>query len=188
MEGNITYFEKKGEPNTQEVVALVKQRVESGDIRKIVLASTRGETAKAAAEAFEGSEIQLVIIPWQHGFADENPFSQELVAELQSKGHRVHFGTMLFHTENLYGNKIPELIANTLRIFGQGTKVSVEITMMACDGGCIGIGEKVIAVAGSGFGADTAMVVTAAPSTRFGRLRIHEIICKPLLLPKKDSG
>ena len=53
--------------------------------------------------------------------------------------------------------------------------------MMACDGGCIGIGEKVIAVAGTGSGADTAVLATAAPSTKITSLRIHEIICKPIL-------
>jgi hypothetical protein len=39
---------------------------------------------------------------------------------------------------------------------------------MACDGGCIRIGEKVIAVAGTGSGADTALVATAAPTSRLG--------------------
>jgi hypothetical protein len=71
-------------------------------------------------------------------------------------------------------------MANLLRIFGQGIKVCVEIIMMACDGGCITIGEKVIAVAGAGAGADTAIVATASPSTKMTGLRVHEIICKPL--------
>jgi len=52
---------------------------------------------------------------------------------------------------------------------------------MACDGGCIRIGEKVIAVAGTGSGADTAVVATAAPSTKLASLRVHEIICKPIM-------
>jgi hypothetical protein len=87
---------------------------------------------------------------------------------------------MLFHTEDLYGTKTPQVMANLLRIFGQGIKVCVEIIMMACDGGSVGIGEKVIAVAGSGAGADAAVVATASPSTKLTGLRIHEIICKPL--------
>jgi hypothetical protein len=71
-------------------------------------------------------------------------------------------------------------MATILRTFSQGVKVCVEITLMACDGGLVDEGEKVIAVAGSGAGADTAIVVTCAPSTRVSKLRIHEIICKPL--------
>ena len=144
------------------------------------MASTWGDTARTAAESFEGTGLHLVVIPWQYGFRDTQPFPQELVAELQGKGHRVHFGTMLFHTEDFYGISTPQVMANLLRIFGQGIKVCIEIIMMACDGGCIELDEKVIAVAGSGAGADTAIVATASSSTRMKGLRIHEIICKPL--------
>ena len=181
MEERIVYFEKQGKVNTPQVLSLVKERAQARAIRKVVLASTRGETARASVEAFEGSGLALVVIPWQFGFKDrQQPFPPELVAELKAKGHQVHFGTMLFHTEDLYGIKTPTVMANLLRIFGHGTKVCVEIIMMACDGGCIEAGENVIAVAGTAAGADTAVVATASPSTRLTGLCIHEIICKPL--------
>lgn len=181
MEEKITYFEKPGKENTQTVLSLVKERAQDRGVKTVVLASTRGGTAKAAADAFEGSDIKLVIIPWSHGFGKENPFPAELKDELEAKGHCVHFGTMLFHTDELYGTKAPTILANLLRIFGQGLKVVVEITMMACDGGCVAAKEKMIAVAGTGTGADVAVVMTAAPSLRWTKLRIHEIICKPLM-------
>ena len=180
MEEKIVYFEKPGKENTAEVIPLIKERARARGIKKVVLASTRGDMARAAAQSFEGTGLHLVVIPWQYGFRDTQPFPQELVADLQQKGHRVHFGTMLFHTDDLYGIKTPQVMANLLRIFGQGIKVCVEIIMMACDGGCIAIGEKVIAVAGAGAGADTAIVATASPSTKMTGLRVHEIICKPL--------
>jgi hypothetical protein len=180
MEEKIVYFEKPGKENTTDVIRLIKERTQARGIKKVVLASTRGDTAKVAAESFKDTGLQLVIIPWQYGFSDTQPFPQELVAEIQRKGHRVHFGTMLFHTEDLYGAKTPQVMANLLRIFGQGIKVCVEIILMACDGGCIEIGEEVIAAAGSGAGMDTAVVATASPSTQMRGLRIHEIICKPL--------
>jgi hypothetical protein len=180
MEEKIVYFEKPGKENTAEVIPLIKERARARGIKKIVLASTRGDTARAAAESFKDTGLQLVVIPWQYGFRDTQPFAQELVGDLQRKGHQVHFGTMLFHTDDLYGIKTPQLMANLLRIFGQGIKVCVEIIMMACDGGCIAMGEKVIAVAGAGAGADTAIVATASSSTKMTGLRVHEIICKPL--------
>ena len=187
MEEKITYFEKPGEANTPAVLSLVKQRAQERGITRVVMASTRGETAKAAMAAFEGTDLKLVVVPWQYGFADSQPFPRDLVTEIESKGHRVHFGTMLFHTENFYGSKTPEIMANLLRIFGQGTKVIVEILLMACDGGCIDWGERVIAIAGTASGADTAVVVTAAPSSRLAKLRINEIICKPLLERRKKE-
>ena len=180
MEEKITYFEKPGKENTAAVIPLIQERARARGIKKIVLASTRGDTAKAAAASFEGKGLQLVVVPWQYGFRESQPFPKELVADLERKGHRVHFGTMLFHTDDFYGTKTPTVMANLLRIFGQGIKVCVEIIMMACDGGCIELGEKVIAVAGSAVGADTAVVATASSSSKMGGLRIHEIICKPL--------
>lgn len=180
MEEKITYFEKSGKENTHHVLRLVNERVKTRGIKKIVLASTRGDTAKAAADFFRDQDLHLVIIPWQYGFRDTQPFPPELVSELQAKGHRVHFGTMLFHTEEFYGIKTPQVMANLLRIFGQGIKVCIEIILMACDGGCIENSERVVAIAGSGAGADTAIVATASPSTKWTGLRVHEIICKPL--------
>ncbi len=182
MEEKIVYFEKIGKENTPEVIRLVLERAKARNINRVVVASTRGNVAKSFSEAIEGKSINLVVVPWQFGFkGDDHPFPQELVHELREKKHLVHFGTMLFHTTDFYGMNVPQAMANLLRVFGQGTKVCVEIIMMACDGGCIGIGEKVIAVAGSGSGADTAVLATAAPSTKIAALRIHEIICKPIL-------
>lgn len=185
MEEKIVYFETAGKANTPEVLRLVKERARARGISKIVLASTRGNTARAAAEAFDNS-TRLVVVPLQFGFSrqkgqpEEQRFPQELVAELEGKGHRVHFSTMLFHTDDLYGSGAPLAMRTLLRTFCQGIKVCVEIIMMACDGGLVASGEKVIVMAGTGGGADTAIVVTAAPSTRLADLHIHEIICKPL--------
>jgi hypothetical protein len=182
MEEKIVYFEKPGKGNTAKVIQLVKERAQARGINRFVVASTRGGTARDFMEAVAATDHRLVVVPWQFGFkAEDQPFPQELVKELRTKNHQVHFGTMLFHTTEFYGTSAPQAMANLLRTFGQGTKVCLEILLMACDGGCIRIGEKVIAAAGTGSGADTALVATAAPTTRLSSLCIHEIICKPLM-------
>ncbi len=180
MEEKIVYFENPGEGNTPEVLKLVKDRATARGIKKIVLASTRGQTARAAVEALAGTDINLIVVPWQYGFADQQPFPPELVTELEAKGHKVHFGTMLFHAENLYGSKVPRALADLLRAFSQGFKVGMEVLLMATDGGKVEIGEKVIVLAGTMSGTDTAFVATAAASTQLGKLHVSEIICKPL--------
>jgi len=182
MEEKIVYFEKPGKENTEEVIKLVLERARSRNIKRIVLASTRGYTAKSFLDAVEGIDIHLVVVPWQFNFKKEgeNPFPEALVKELKEKKHTVHFGTMLFHTSELYGTNIPMSLANILRVCGQGMKVCVEIIMMACDGGCIKSGEKVLVVTGTHRGADFAAVATAASSTNVNALRINEIICKPI--------
>lgn len=182
MEEKIVYFEKPGKENTEEVIKLVVERAKSRGIKKVVVASTRGGTADSFSKAVEGEAIGLVVIPWQYNFKEKgNPFPPELAEALRKKGHRVHFATMLFHTNDLYGTDVPQVMANLLRVFGHGIKVCVEILMMACDGGCVEAGEKVIVAAGTAGGSDTAVVATAASSTRLTSLKVNEIICKPML-------
>jgi hypothetical protein len=41
-------------------------------------------------------------------------------------------------------------------------------------------GEQVIAIGGTGRGSDTALVMLAASSQHIKRLRVNEILCKPL--------
>ena len=142
------------------------------------------KAALTTLDAFEGEDIDLVVIPWKFNLrkeGEENSFPQELVKELLEKKHIVHFGTMLFSTGDLYGTKTLKALANILRVLGQGMKVCVEIIMMACDGECIKMGEKVLVVAGTYYRADFAVVATAASSTQVTSLRINEIICKPIL-------
>ena len=74
---------------------------------------------------------------------------------------------------------IGDIIASTLKVFGQGMKVAVEITMMAADSGLARTDEDVIAIGGTGRGADTAVVLTPVNSNNFFDLKIKEILCKP---------
>ena len=70
-------------------------------------------------------------------------------------------------------------MASCLRVFGEGMKVVCEIAMMAADSGLVRTDEDVICVAGTGRGADTAVVLTPVNSTRFFSLKVKEILCKP---------
>jgi len=74
---------------------------------------------------------------------------------------------------------IGDVIANTLRIFGQGMKVVTEIALMAADAGLVRTDEDVIAIAGTGRGADTAVVLKPVNTEDFFDLRVKEILCKP---------
>jgi hypothetical protein len=181
MERKITYFEDLGPENTDLTLELVKERLDVLGINKIVLASTTGTTARKAARFFKEKGTKLVVVPHQFDFHREvNPFPQEVVKELRESGHEVHFGTMLFHTDGFYESKAPMLMANLLRCFCQGVKVCFEIVLMATDAGLLGKGEKIIAVAGTGRGSDTALVMQAASTQNMKKLRVNEIICKPL--------
>jgi hypothetical protein len=76
---------------------------------------------------------------------------------------------------------IGDIIANTLRVFGQGVKVACEIALMAADAGLVRTDEDVISIAGTSRGADTAIVLRPVNTHNFFDLKVKEILCKPRL-------
>src|SRR5271157_1029713 len=165
MESKIVYFEDTGPENTEATFRLVSERLKTLEIKKLLLASTTGATAKKALEFFKDEGVKLIVVPHQHDFhRDKNAFPEELVKALRDSGHDVHFGTMLFHTDGLYESTTPTVMANLLRCFCQGVKVCFEIVLMVTDAGLVASGEKVIVVAGTARGSDTALVMQAASS------------------------
>lgn len=180
MRTETTYFEKPGIGNTEETLQLAIDAAQERGITRMVVASTTGGTAQKAAEMVAGTDITLVIVPHQFGWKDEPEFDLDLVPELEEQGHVFHAATMLFHTSEFYGNDACRAMANVLRIFGQGTKVCTEIALMAADAGHVTQDEEVVLVAGTGRGADTAIVATAAPTMKLGDFKMHEILCRPV--------
>ena len=181
MEEKIVYFEEPGIGNTEVTLNLALERAKDRGIKKVLLASTRGDTARQLAQKLAGTGIRMVVVPHQYGFGPAGQrFPKALVDELQGQGHSVYFGTMLFHTDGFFATNEPRLMANLLRTFCQGMKVAVEITLMAANGGLVAAGENVVVVTGTGRGADTAVVAIAATSTNLSDFHVTEIICKPL--------
>ncbi|MBI2979933.1 MAG: hypothetical protein HYY41_03795 [Chloroflexi bacterium] len=194
MEGKIIYFEKPGRENTEEVFRLAKRRAKELGIKNIVVSSTRGDTAARAVEVFGGMKVIAV----SHITGYRQPDTQEFTAENRQKVE-AGGGTILGTTEVLSGgvdramrNKfkmslVTDIIASTLRMLGQGIKVVCEVSVMAADAGLVRTDEDVIAIGGTGRGADTAVVLRPANSTNFFDLRIKEILCKPLFAAVPSS-
>jgi nitroreductase len=184
MKKTIHYFEDVRADNTAEVLALIRDAAKSYGISKVVLASTTGKVASRALDFFQDEDVELIVVPHQYDFSakDANRFPQDLSETLRRSGHKVHFGTMLFHTDKLYGSGEPTAIANFLRTFGEGVKVCVEISLMAADAGLVSQDERVIVAAGTGWGLDTALVIQSGSTQNLNKLKINEILCKPLNL------
>jgi hypothetical protein len=70
-------------------------------------------------------------------------------------------------------------VAGPFRRFSQGVKAAIECTIMAADAGAVPVDEDIIAVAGTGKGADSAIVMRAANQNRFFDMKVREIIAMP---------
>jgi hypothetical protein len=72
------------------------------------------------------------------------------------------------------------MIADTLRIFSQGTKVIFEDMIMAADAGLIPIHEDIVSAAGTGRGLDTAIVIKSVHAGELFHSAVKQIVCLPL--------
>lgn len=178
------YFKKSGE-HTEEVLEIVKKFIEKEKVKSIVVASTTGRTGVLASSIFKG--LNVVIVTHSTGFVKPNyqELDEENAKKIIENGAKILTAThALSGAERAIRRKfntiLPlEIIANALRLFGQGTKVAIEITIMAADAGLINVGEDVVAIAGTGKGADTALLIKAANSFNLFDLKVRKIICKP---------
>jgi len=179
------YFDKAGRHNTEETLRVAIEEAKRRGIEYLVVASTTGETGLLAARMAQGTGIKVVVVTHNVGFSEEgkDEFDPVLRKEIEALGGKVLTGTMVLRNlgtaiRDLVGGSQQDLVANTLRIFGQGVKVCVEIVAMAADAGLIPF-EDVIAVAGTGRGADTALLLKANSSNRFFKIKVREILAKP---------
>ena len=180
------YFQKTGKENTQETLRIAKAEAVKRGIGFVLVASTTGETGLAAARLFHESGIQAIIVTHNSGFNEpgKQEFEQQAREEITRLGGIVYTGTHVLRglgaaLRTRYNFSHEQVVADTLRMFGQGIKVCVEIAAMAADAGLIPA-DDVIAVGGSQQGADTAAVIAADSSNRFFNIKVREILAKPV--------
>ena len=177
------YWDKPGKRNTENTVALAVQAAIDYGIRHVVVASNSGETA----QHLKDSGLEVTCVTHQIGFRGPgiDEMTEDVRAQLIRDGFKVLTTTHLFAnieraaTNKFGGIYVGGITSHTLRMFGQGVKVCAEIAVMALDAGMIPFGEDVIAIGGSGRGADSAVVIRPAHSHEFFSTKIREIICKP---------
>ncbi len=191
IEGKTTYFEAPGKQNTETVLRIVKDYAEKKAVKDILIASTTGETGVLASKLL--GNLNLVVVTHHTGFLqpDMQELKEENRQQILAAGAKILTAThALSGAERAIRKRFStveplEIIANTLRLFGEGTKVCVEIALMAADAGLTPTERDVVAVAGSHRGADTALLIRPATSSRFFDLEVKEIIAKPRSLRPK---
>ena len=187
-----TTFEDPGPRNTARTIEIAKRRADELRIRTILVASTLGGTGAQVAEEFQGRNV--VVVTHSTGFSGPNVqrLTEEKRAAIEALGAKVltcqHAlgGIGRAVRKKLGTYQIDEIVAFTLRIFGQGMKVCIEIALMAADAGLVRVDEMCIAIGGSGGGADTAVVLIPANAQQFFDARVIEVLAKPRLARSEE--
>jgi hypothetical protein len=168
-----TYFAEPGPQDTDDVIRAVVMRISEGGIKTVIVASTSGDTGLKFAGALKG-KAEVVAV-------SHEKMKPELKEKIAKMG-----GVAVDETHLPLHKKGVDDIRNTLYILGQGFKVAVEVVLIAADKGLIEIRKDVIGVAGSGEGADTAIICRSTTTKDvFSRdsskkLEVREIIAMPL--------
>ena len=179
------YFENPGKENTNRTLEIASQRVKELDVHSVIIASTSGKTGSLATQFFSGRN--LVIVSHSTGFL--KPDYQQLIPEERRKIEEA--GAKILTCQHALGGvgravrkklatyELEEIMAYTLRVFGQGTKVAIEIALMAADAGLISTRVPCMSIGGTEQGADTAILLIPAHAQNFFDLRVLEILAKP---------
>lgn len=178
--------------STIRTAQLAVEEATRSSIRHIVIASNTGASAAVLLDTVrerypKGGGPAIVCVTHQVGFAgdgvDEMP--PEARKALAGEGVSIITSTHLFggverSMMSTWKGQYPlGMVANALKIFGQGAKVAVEIAVMALDSGLVPFGSDVISIGGTGRGSDTALVLRPAHSIRFFETRVKKVVTMP---------
>lgn len=176
-----------------ELFESVKKRAKELEIKKIVIASSSGDSAKRAVGELGTKDYEIIVVTDRAEIVwDVRSMSEKMRREYEIKTGAKEYPSGIAHdspvrkelkdmgvnwiiqaTEVFRGINIPggfnmaQVIAQTLYLFGSGTKVAIEVTLIACDAGAVRAGDDVIAIAGKNKGLNTALLLTAAHTDEF---------------------
>jgi hypothetical protein len=182
-------FSTVGPRNTKKTLRASIERAQQLDIGYIVVASSSGRTAFQLKDLSDelGYDGQLVAVTHHTGYSEAgvNKLMEEDRARLLEGGFTVLTAThALSSISRSYrmkfgGIDLLEAVAEAFRRFSQGVKAAIECAIMAADAGAVPVEGDIIAIAGTGKGADSAIVIRAANQNRFFDLKVREIIAMP---------
>jgi len=183
METRTLYFEQPGKANTEATLQIAAERAKALGITQVVLATNHGYTAETAHGIFAGTGVKIIAVTISAAYTPEGwvmtPAERQAI---EAKGIPVVMclNGLTGGVNDALSDSVPgKVICKTYYTFGQGMKVAVEVAIMAADAGLLDMAQEAIAIAGSGEGADTAIVISPVYARHFPELQIHEILAKP---------
>jgi len=188
------YFHNRGEVNTQKALELARDRALELGIKKMVVASETGRSALKALKVLKDTDLRLIVVTHPPATTTgpkgeipiglSRPEYQHVKRHLEAQGAVIVQGTRPFGGIGRalgWEAAVPATFADkTLELFSSGTKIAVEVAIMATDAGAAEAGETVVTLGGTFKGLDTALVVKTAYSYNvFAEFEVLEIIAKP---------
>jgi uncharacterized protein len=190
------FFENPGAENTEKVVQAIKLRLRQGDIDRVLVASITGRLALNLVKTVAPTSVICVTLDPESRHRYQYPalLKEELLRQgvtvvdaiPEPLGRELTFRNWWAEeTVTLAGHSADLFWMTLICVGGHGLRTAVEIVFPAVQAGVVPIGERVISTAGTGWGADSAIVMRAS---RFEdavgedpakRMKIEEILAMP---------
>ena len=193
---DVYFFNHPGPDNTPRVIKAVQTRAKEGGITKVLVASESGRLALEVKKRLPKQAVVCVTFNREtrstykkaallkkdltaNGIVAVDNIKEPLTRELKMRNWWERKNV------DLPGESADLFWMTLICVGGHGLRTAVEIVFMAVEAGVVKVGDKVIAVAGTARGADSALVMDA---TRFEdavgkrpqcRMKIEEILAMP---------
>lgn len=161
----VIYFEEGGPEHTDTTIDLALKAARELGIGKVVVASTTGDSGVKVAERFKGTDIKVIVVGHQFGYPNPRriPLQAREPEEAEGAGRRSlprdgRADELHKAEEHLRASPMAFL---TRGLIMAGVKVNVGVVVKAADAGLLMPGERVLSLAGSHQGLDTAVVIKA---------------------------
>lgn len=199
------FFNKTGPDNTSKVIEAVRRRIRLGGVRKILVASESGRLALELRRTFP--RVAIVCITYNEetrrkyrkpGLMKDELLRHEITVVddvAEPLGRELTFRNWWEKSTIRLPSQYADLFWMTLIcVGGHGFRTAVEIVFMAVEAGVVSVGERVVSVAGTGWGADSAIVMKgsrqedAVGENREKRMKVEEILAMPKCTEWKGYG
>lgn len=199
------FFEIWGEENTNAIIDIIVKRLKLEDIHSVVVASCTGKTAIKVAETLQKSKTKANLICvagpqeyWRRTYPENPLLGEPERNKLGNLGVKIIDDIMeplqkplLFRnwwvkkSIKMRGEHADLFWMTLICVGGHGFRTAIEVVFTAVEAGLVKKGEKVLSIAGTVTGADSAIVMKASKfKDAVGidpekRLKVYEVLAMP---------
>lgn len=196
MERRVFFFDDFGPGNTKHVLQAVRDRLKQSDIDKVLVASESGRLALEVKDAFPDKTV--VCVTYDNYTRRKYNKPQLMKKKLHEKGvivvntvrepisHELTFRNWwVKRTVKMSGEEADLFWMTLICVGGHGFRTAIESVFMAVEAGSVRLGERIVSIAGTGWGADSAIVMKgsrfkdAVGERPEKRLKVQEILAMP---------
>lgn len=152
----------------------------------VLVPSTTGYSAEMALNKVPDT-LALIVVTHSHGYLKngESEFPETLRSFITESRHKLLTATHAFkglegYLQKKYGGiSLAQSFADGIRMISPGLKVLIEISVMVCDSGLLGVNNWIVSCGGTHRGLDTSAIIKPTTSHFINQFKFGRLISFP---------